>query len=198
MKKTFKRIFDFSFSFFGLIILIPMVFIPVAILIKITSKGPVFFTQKRIGKDKKFFYLIKFRTMRYDTPKNVPTHLFKNPEKWILPIGRFLRKSSIDELPQLFNILKGDMSVVGPRPALWNQDDLISERDKYGVNQLKPGLTGWAQINGRDTLTIEEKVKLDHIYLLKNSPLFDFIIIIKSLKKFFKDENIVEGVTKRK
>jgi len=196
MKKVIKRIFDFSLSIFSLFFLVPLIFIPVAVIIKLTSRGSVFFIQRRIGKNKVPFSLIKFRTMRYGTPKNSPTHLLENTEKWILPFGKFLRKTSIDELPQLFNILIGDMSFVGPRPALWNQEDLILKREESGVNKIKPGLTGWAQINGRDTLSINEKVKFDIVYLKNQSFLFDLKIILKSFGKFFKDTNIVEGVTK--
>jgi O-antigen biosynthesis protein WbqP len=133
--------------------------------------------------------------MRFDTPRDVPTHLLKDPKKWITPLGRFLRKTSLDEIPQLFNILRGEMSIIGPRPALWNQDDLIAERDKYGVNQLRPGVSGWAQINGRDTLPITVKAKLDGEYLKRQSFWFDMCIILKTALKIFKDDTVVEGGT---
>ena len=167
MYKSFlKRASDILMSFIAItVLLVPMAFI--AFAIKIDSKGPVFFKQKRIGKDKKTFYILKFRTMRTDAPKDAPTHTLKDPAKWITKIGAFLRKTSLDELPQIFNIFVGQMSVVGPRPALWNQDDLIAERDRYGANDIRPGLTGWAQINGRDELPIEIKAKFDGDYVEK-------------------------------
>ena len=146
-----KRMLDIICSL-AAIVCLSVLYLPICAIIKCTSEGPVFFRQKRIGKNKKYFNILKFRTMRIDTPKDCPTHLLKNPEQYITKVGAFLRKTSLDELPQIFNIFKGDMSVIGPRPALWNQDDLISERDEYGINDLKPGLTGWAQINGRDDL----------------------------------------------
>ena len=155
-KYFFKRIIDIILSLLAIILLvIPMLII--AIAIKCDSKGPVFFKQKRIGIHKKHFYILKFRTMRIDTPHDAPTHELADPKKWITKVGGFLRKTSLDELPQIFNIFVGQMSVIGPRPALWNQDDLIAERDKYGANDVKPGLTGWAQINGRDELEIPVK-----------------------------------------
>lgn len=158
-------------------------------------EGPVFFRQKRIGKNKKYFNILKFRTMRIDTPKDCPTHLFKNPEQYITKVGAFLRKTSLDELPQIFNIFKGDMSVIGPRPALWNQDDLISERDEYGINDLKPGLTGWAQINGRDELPIPEKVQMDKIYRDNVSFVFDVKCLFMTVVSVFKHDGVVEGGT---
>jgi O-antigen biosynthesis protein WbqP len=151
------------------------------------------FKQKRIGQNKKPFYLNKFRTMFHNSPKDTPTHLLKDPMKWITPIGKFLRKTSLDELPQLFNILRGEMSIIGPRPALWNQDDLIAERDKHGVNKLRPGVSGWAQINGRDTLPIAVKAKLDAEYLNKQSFFFDLYVIFRTAKKIFSDNSVVEG-----
>ena len=163
MYKLFKRVSDFFIAFIGLIILSP-IFLILIILIKLDSKGPVLFKQKRVGKNKKHFNILKFRTMRIDTPKDTPTHLLENPKQWITKMGKFLRKTSLDELPQIINILKGDMSIIGPRPALWNQYDLIAERDKYGANDILPGLTGLAQISGRDELPIELKAKLDGIY----------------------------------
>lgn len=162
-RKFFKRVFDLSLSLIGFIVLLP-VFAVIAIAMKITDPGPVFFTQKRVGIHKSYFKLYKFRSMKVDTP-DIPTHLLENPEQYISGIGRFLRKTSLDELPQLLNIISGKMSIVGPRPALWNQDDLIAERDKYGANDVLPGLTGWAQINGRDELEIPVKARLDGEYV---------------------------------
>lgn len=167
-RKYIKRILDFVLSFIALIILSP-VFLIIAILIKLDSKGPVLFKQKRVGKNKKHFYILKFRTMKVDAPKDTPTHMLQNPEMYITRVGKFLRKTSLDELPQIINILKGDMSIIGPRPALWNQYDLIEERDKYGANDVYPGLTGWAQINGRDELPIEVKARYDGEYVQKMS-----------------------------
>jgi O-antigen biosynthesis protein WbqP len=195
MKNFIKYTFDWFTSLIATIVFMPLIILPIAVIIKLTSKGPVLFKQKRIGQNKKFFYVMKFRTMRIDTPKDVPTHQLKNPEQYITPIGRFLRKTSLDEVPQLFNILKGEMSIIGPRPALWNQDDLIAEREKFGVNKLRPGVSGWAQINGRDTLTIQEKAKLDGDYVKKQSFWFDIYIIILSALKLFKDDSVVEGGT---
>jgi O-antigen biosynthesis protein WbqP len=195
MKNWIKYSFDWFTAFIATIVFTPFLILPIAMIIKLTSKGPVLFKQKRIGQNKKFFYVMKFRTMRIDTPKDVPTHQLKNPEQYITPIGRFLRKTSLDEVPQLFNILKGEMSIIGPRPALWNQDDLIAEREKYGANKLRPGVSGWAQINGRDTLTIQEKAKLDGDYVKKQSLWFDFYIILLSALKLFKDDSVVEGGT---
>ena len=170
--QQWKRILDMILSFSGLVVMFP-VFIILILAIKVDSPGPVFFQQKRIGIHKKYFNILKFRTMRMDTPKDTPTHLLANPEQYITKVGRFLRKTSLDELPQIINILKGDMSIIGPRPALWNQYDLITERDKYGANDILPGLTGWAQINGRDELEISEKAKLDGDYVRKISFLLD-------------------------
>lgn len=168
MYRKIKRVLDSVVSFLGLAFLSP-VFAALIIAIKADSKGPVLFKQKRVGIHKSHFYIYKFRTMRADTPKDVPTHLLENPDQYITKTGRFLRKTSLDELPQIVNILKGDMAVVGPRPALWNQFDLIAERDKYGANDILPGLTGWAQINGRDELEIGEKAKLDGEYVKRMS-----------------------------
>jgi len=165
-------------------------------LIKIDSKGPILFKQERIGKNKNHFFILKFRTMRIDTPKNMPTHLFENPEKWITSMGKFLRKTSIDELPQLFNILKGEMSVVGPRPALWNQYDLIDLRDQFNINNITPGLTGWAQVNGRDELSIELKVKFDKEYVDHMSFIFDVKCIILTIFKVLRSDGVVEGKVK--
>jgi O-antigen biosynthesis protein WbqP len=182
-------------AFIATLIFLPILILPIAFLIKLSSKGPVLFKQKRIGQNKKTFILYKFRTMRVDTPKDVPTHQLKNPEQWITPLGKFLRRTSLDEVPQLFNILLGDMSIIGPRPALWNQDDLIAERDKYGVNELRPGVSGWAQINGRDTLPIPVKAKLDGEYLKRQSFWFDLYIIFRTALKIFMDDTLVEGGT---
>lgn len=178
----------------AIIVLIPFwVFLFIAI--KIDSKGPIFFTQKRIGIHKKTFNILKFRTMRKDTPHDIPTHLLENPEQWITRVGKFLRKTSLDELPQIFNIFTGKMSIIGPRPALWNQDDLIAERDKYGANDVKPGLTGWAQINGRDELEIPIKAKLDGEYVLKQSFLFDCKCFFGTIKSVLKRDGVIEGGT---
>ena len=194
MYKIVKRILDFLVSFFAVTALSP-VFLITALAVKIDSKGPVFFVQKRVGKDKKHFNMYKFRSMRTDTPHDMPTHLLNNPDAFITKVGKFLRKSSLDELPQLFNILKGDMSVVGPRPALWNQDDLIAERDKYGANNIRPGLTGWAQVNGRDELEIDVKAKFDGEYVEKMSLLFDIKCIVNTALQVIKHEGVVEGGT---
>ncbi len=161
-RKYVKRFFDIVISLLGIVALSPL-FLGVALAVKLDDAGPVIFSQKRIGKDKFYFNLYKFRSMKTDTP-DIPTHLLSNPEKYISRVGKFIRKTSIDELPQLWNILKGDMSIIGPRPALWNQDDLIAERDKYGANGVKPGLTGLAQVSGRDKLRIPEKARFDGEY----------------------------------
>ena len=187
-----KRIIDIIFSVLGLIILIP-VFLIISIAIKVESKGPVIFKQKRIGKGKKYFTIYKFRTMRSDTPKDMPTHMLKNANGCITKVGNILRKTSLDELPQLVNILKGDMSIIGPRPALWNQDDLVEEREKYHANDIRPGLTGWAQVNGRDELEIPVKAKYDGEYIEKASLWFDIKIFFKTIINVFKHEGIVEG-----
>lgn len=187
-----KRKLDIIIALIALIVLSPVLLI-LSILIKMTSKGPIFFKQKRVGIDKTYFYIWKFRTMRIDTPKDVPTHLFSNPEQFITPIGRFLRKTSLDELPQLFNIAAGQMAIVGPRPALWNQYDLIEKRDKYGANDVLPGLTGLAQINGRDELEISKKAKLDGIYVKKMSFLFDICIIVKTIFRVLERDGVKEG-----
>lgn len=192
--KYLKRIIDFIMSLCGLIILSP-VFLILCIWIKFDSKGPILFKQKRVGIHKSYFNILKFRTMYIDTPKEAPTHLLSNPEQYITKVGKFLRKTSLDELPQVFNILKGDMSVIGPRPALWNQYDLIEERDKYGANDIKPGLTGWAQINGRDELEIEVKAKLDGEYVKKMSLWFDIKCFIGTIFSVLKSDGVVEGGT---
>lgn len=193
-KHFFKRVVDLTLSFFGIIMLaLPMLII--ALAIKCDSKGPVFFKQKRVGKNKKFFTILKFRTMRTDTPKDAPTHELSDPKHWITKVGGFLRRTSLDELPQIFNIFAGQMSIIGPRPALWNQDDLIAERDKYGANSVKPGLTGWAQINGRDELEIPVKAALDGEYLEKMGFGFDCKCFFGTIKSVFKHEGVVEGGT---
>lgn len=188
----FKRFFDILCSFLAIVVFSPL-FIILAILVKTTSKGPIFFKQKRIGKNKKTFNILKFRTMRIDTPKDVATHLLDNPEKYITKIGKFLRKTSLDEIPQAFNIFAGQMSVVGPRPALWNQDDLVAERDKYHANDIKPGLSGWAQCNGRDTLPIPDKAKLDGEYVKRFNIWFDIRIVFKTFFQAFRGKDEVEG-----
>lgn len=186
-----KRIFDLISSLVGIIVLSPIILI-VAIAVKITSPGPILFSQRRIGKDNKEFKIYKFRTMKIDTP-NLPTHLLEKPEQWITPVGKFLRKTSLDELPQLWNILNGEMSVVGPRPALYNQKDLITLRTERKIHKLVPGLTGWAQINGRDELPIPKKVQLDEEYLKRKSFFFDIKIIFMTVFKVAKSEGVKEG-----
>lgn len=189
-----KKIADRFLAFLGLLLLSP-VFVLLIIIIKLDSKGPVLFKQKRIGIHKKSFYILKFRTMRTDTPKDTPTHLLGNPEQYITRVGKFLRKTSLDELPQIINILKGDMAVVGPRPALWNQFDLIAERDKYGANDILPGLTGWAQINGRDELPIDVKARLDGEYVEKMGFCMDIRCILGTIISVMKQDGVVEGGT---
>ena len=191
----FKRFFDIFLSLLAILVFSPL-YIILALLVKVTSKGPIFFRQERIGKNKKHFNILKFRTMCIDTPKDIPTHLLENPEQYITGVGKFLRKTSLDEIPQAFNILIGQMSIVGPRPALYNQDDLVSERDKYYANNLKPGLSGWAQCNGRDTLPIPEKAKLDGEYVKKFNVWFDIKIIIKTFFQAFRGKDEVEGGAK--
>lgn len=186
-----KRLFDFVMSLIGIVVLSPIILI-VALAVKFTSPGPMLFKQRRIGKNNVEFEIYKFRTMRIDTP-NVPTHLLENPEQWITPVGKFLRKTSLDELPQLFNILKGEMSIVGPRPALYNQIDLKEMRTEAGVHKLVPGLTGWAQINGRDEIPLSLKVKLDKEYLMKKGFFFDIKIIFMTALSVIKSEGVQEG-----
>lgn len=186
-----KRLFDFLMSLIAIILLSPVILI-VALAVKFTSPGPMLFKQRRIGKDNVEFEIYKFRTMRIDTP-NVPTHLLENPEQWITSIGKFLRKTSLDELPQLFNILKGEMSIVGPRPALYNQLDLKEMRTKVGVHKLVPGLTGWAQINGRDEIPLSLKVNLDKEYLERNNFFFDIKIIFMTVLSVLKSDGVQEG-----
>jgi O-antigen biosynthesis protein WbqP len=189
-----KRLTDIILSFLGLTILSP-IFLILIIAIKIESKGPVLFKQKRVGINKKHFNILKFRTMRIDTPKDTPTHLLENPEQYITKMGKFLRKTSLDELPQIWNIFVGQMSVIGPRPALWNQYDLIAERDKYGANGVSPGLTGWAQINGRDELPIEIKAKLDGEYVEKIGIWMDIKCFFGTIISVLKHDGVVEGGT---
>lgn len=185
---------DFVIGILGIVILSPLFFILI-IWIKLDSKGPVFFKQKRVGIHKSYFQILKFRTMKIDTPKDMPTHLLKDPEQYITRAGKFLRKTSLDELPQIINIIKGDMAIVGPRPALWNQDDLIKERDKYGANDIRPGLTGWAQVNGRDELEIPVKAALDGEYVKKMGIGMDLKCIFKTIRQVFTHEGVVEGGT---
>ncbi len=191
-KNFLKRVFDFILSLTGCIILSPF-FLILMLIIKLDSKGPVFFTQKRVGKNKTHFKILKFRTMRTDTPQDMPTHLLEDPDKYITKVGKFLRKTSLDELPQIFNILAGHMAVVGPRPALWNQFDLVAERDKYGANDIRPGLTGWAQVNGRDELEIPVKAKFDGEYAEKISFFFDVKCIVITALKVVRHDGVVEG-----
>lgn len=194
MYKIVKMTADRILALLGLILLSPL-FLALMTAIRLDSKGPVFFRQKRIGIHKKNFMILKFRTMRIDTPKDTPTHLLADPQKYITKVGGFLRKTSLDELPQIINILKGDMAVVGPRPALWNQYDLIAERDKYGANDILPGLTGWAQINGRDELPIEVKARLDGEYVRRMGPGMDLRCILETIVSVAKQEGVVEGGT---
>lgn len=189
-----KRVLDIVLSLIIMFILSP-VFLVLIIGIKIDSRGPVLFKQKRVGIYKSYFYILKFRTMRTDTPKDMPTHLLENPEKYITRMGKFLRKTSIDELPQIWNIFVGEMSIIGPRPALWNQYDLIAERDKYGANDIPVGLTGWAQINGRDELPIEVKAELDGEYAQKISFKMDVKCFFGTLISVLKHDGVVEGGT---
>jgi len=191
-KTIFKRIFDLLISLIVFIFILP-IFILIILIIKIDSKGPAFFMQKRIGKDKITFNILKFRSMRMDAPKDSPTHLLKDPNLYITKVGNFLRRSSLDELPQLINIIKGDMSIVGPRPALWNQYDLIKERDKYNANNVRPGLTGLAQIKGRDELSIEIKSKYDGEYVKDITFINDIKIIVKTFLKVISSDGVKEG-----
>ena len=194
MYKFFKRTLDIVLSFLGMLVLSPF-FLLLVLAIKLDSKGPVLFKQKRVGLHKKHFYILKFRTMRIDTPKDTPTHLLENPEQWITKVGKFLRKTSLDELPQIWNIFVGDMSIIGPRPALWNQYDLIEERDRYGANDVLPGLTGWAQIHGRDELPISKKAELDGYYVQHLSFGLDVRCFFGTIKSEVKSEGVVEGGT---
>lgn len=193
-QRCVKRIFDIVLSLVGLIVLaIPMLVF--ALIVKLDSPGPVLFWQKRVGIHKETFMMPKFRTMYTDTPANMPTHLLSDPQKWITRSGAWFRKLSIDELPQILCIFTGKMSIIGPRPALWNQDDLIEERDKYGANDVRPGLTGWAQINGRDELEIPVKARLDGEYVQKLSFLFDCRCFFGTIFKVLRHDGVVEGGT---
>ena len=191
-KKYVKRYLDILLSLIGIFVSgIPMMIM--AIVIFLEDHGNPVFTQKRIGKNRKYFYIYKFRTMKKDAPKDMPTHLFTDADKYLLKCGRIFRKTSLDELPQLFNILKGDMSLIGPRPALWNQTDLVAEREKYGANSVLPGLTGWAQVNGRDELEIPEKARLDGEYVRKLSFVMDVKCFFKTITNVIKCKDVVEG-----
>ena len=190
----FKRLLDIILSVLGILFL-SWLFLILIVALKLDSRGPVLFKQKRVGKGKTHFSILKFRSMRVDTPRDMPTHMLQNPDMYITRVGKFLRKTSLDELPQLFNILLGHMSVVGPRPALWNQYDLLEERDRYGANNVRPGLTGWAQINGRDELEIPVKAKLDGEYVQKLSFSFDCKCFFGTISKVLRHEGIIEGAT---
>lgn len=197
-KKFVKRLIDIVLSVCGIVVLAP-VWLIAAIAIKIDDPGPVFFRQKRIAQDKngekRFFQILKYRSMKMCTPKDCPTHLLENPQQYITKVGGFLRKTSLDELPQIFNIFMGQMSIIGPRPALWNQDDLYAERAKYGANAVKPGLTGWAQINGRDELDIAVKARYDGEYVENISFLFDCKCFFGTIRSVLRHEGVVEGGT---
>lgn len=192
MYKIFKRIIDIFASIAGILVLSPLLIL-LTIVIKSDSRGPILFKQKRIGLHKKTFMIYKFRTMRTDTPADMPTHLLADPASFITKSGAFMRRTSLDELPQLFNILFGQMSVVGPRPALWNQYDLIEAREEVGANNIRPGLTGWAQVNGRDELAIEAKAKLDGDYIKRMSLWFDIQIFFKTIFSVLRHEGVKEG-----
>ena len=193
-QKFGKRLLDIVLSALGIVVLLP-VYILIAVAIELDDPGPVFFRQKRVGIHKTHFQIMKFRTMKVNTPKDTPTHLLANPEQYITRVGRVLRKTSLDELPQIFQIFTGKMSVIGPRPALWNQADLIEERDKYGANDVRPGLTGWAQINGRDELEIPVKARLDGEYVQHISFLFDCRCFFGTIFKVLRHDGVVEGGT---
>ena len=189
-----KRLMDIILSSLGIVILSP-VFLILIVAIKLDSKGPVLFKQKRVGIHKSHFSILKFRTMRIDTPSDMPTHLLENQDQWITKVGKFMRKTSLDELPQIINILKGEMSIIGPRPALWNQYDLIAERDKYGANGIPAGLTGWAQINGRDTVEIEDKARFDGEYVEKMGLKMDVKCFFGTIINVLNRSGVVEGGT---
>lgn len=193
-RNVVKRGIDIILSGVGLICL-SWLFLILVIAVKLDDPGPAFFTQKRVGKNKQFFQLHKFRSMKMCTPKDTPTHLLENPEQYITRVGKFLRKSSLDELPQIWDIFIGKMSIIGPRPALWNQDDLVAERDKYGANDVLPGLTGWAQINGRDELEIPVKAKFDGEYVQNMSFAFDVKCFVGTIFSVLKSDGVVEGGT---
>lgn len=189
-----KRLLDVLLSGCGIVILSP-VYLIVSLAIVLDDPGPILFRQKRVGIHKSFFQILKFRTMKMETPKDVPTHLLENPQQYITRVGRVLRKTSLDELPQIFQIFTGKMSIIGPRPALWNQDDLIAERDLYGANDVRPGLTGWAQINGRDELPISVKARFDGEYVQKMSFLFDCKCFFGTIFSVLRHDGVVEGGT---
>ena len=189
-----KRVIDLVLSVLAAVIL-SLLFLILFIAIKIDTPGPIFFKQKRVGINKTHFNILKFRTMRIDTPKYTPTHLLGNPDQYITKVGKFLRKTSLDELPQIFNIIKGEMAIIGPRPALWNQYDLIAERDKYNANDVRPGLTGWAQINGRDELPITVKSELDGEYIQKMNFAFDVKCFVGTITSVLKSDGVIEGGT---
>lgn len=193
-QKFGKRLLDIILSGCGIVVLAP-VYLIVAAAIKLNDPGPVFFSQKRVGIHKTHFRILKFRTMKMETPRDTPTHLLENPERYITRVGRILRKTSLDELPQLWNILRGELAVSGPRPALWNQYDLIALRERYGVEQIRPGITGWAQIHGRDELEIEEKAALDAYYLRHLGPGIDLRCFFGTFLAVFRQEGVVEGGT---
>ena len=193
-QKYIKRLIDIILSGCGILVLLP-VYALTALAVKLDDPGPVFFRQKRVGIHKTHFHILKFRTMKMNTPRDMPTHLLENPEQYITRVGKILRKTSLDELPQIFQIFTGKMSIIGPRPALWNQDDLIAERDKYGANDLRPGLTGWAQINGRDELPIDIKARLDGEYVKNISFLFDCKCFFGTIVSVLKSDGVVEGGT---
>lgn len=193
-QKYGKRLMDIVLSGCGIIVLAP-VYLLIAAAIKMDDPGPVFFRQKRVGIHKTHFQILKFRTMKMETPRDTPTHLLENPEQYITRVGKFLRKASLDELPQIFQIFTGEMSIIGPRPALWNQFDLIEERDKYGANDVRPGLTGWAQINGRDELPIDVKARLDGEYVQNLSFLFDCKCFFGTITSVLRHDGVVEGGT---
>lgn len=193
-KAFFKRLLDIVLSLCGIIVLSPL-FLIIAVAIVIDDPGPIFFKQKRFGKKKKLFKIMKFRSMKMSTPHDTPTHMLKNPEQYITRVGKFLRKTSLDELPQIFNIFVGQMSIIGPRPALWNQYDLIAERDKYGANDITPGLTGWAQVNGRDELEIAEKAKLDGEYTQHVTFKMDWTCFWMTVGNVLKHRGVIEGGT---
>ena len=193
-QKFGKRLIDIVLSGCGIVVLSPLYLI-LAVAIKVDDPGPVFFRQKRVGLHKSHFQILKFRTMKMETPHDTPTHLLENPEQYITRVGKILRKTSLDELPQIFQIFTGDMSIIGPRPALWNQFDLIAERDKYGANDVRPGLTGWAQINGRDELPIDVKARFDGEYVENMSFLFDCKCFFGTITSVLKHDGVVEGGT---
>ena len=195
-KRYVKRMIDIILSAAGIVVLaLPM--LVVALIVKLDSPGPVFFKQKRVGIHQTHFYILKFRSMSTKAPADMPTHLLANPDAYLTRWQKFIRKSSIDELPQLFNILSGTMSVIGPRPALWNQYDLIEERERYGANDVRPGLTGWAQINGRDELPVEVKARFDGEYVERMSFGFDCKCFFATIGKVLKREGVVEGAAKK-